>query len=173
MLLVTAIWIISSMANAQEITFPKTMSVCDVLQALTKYNGKAIAVRGTYSPWEHGLNLRGEECEGTLVSQGFKWPSIISIALGQKEVESHGRDVRNVVKTTDELSAAIKRELQRRGPSAKVARVKVTYVGLFETHNDLDSRPGDGFGPLNAAPGQLYVDSIRDIVVEFEESTRK
>ena len=49
--------------------------------------------------------------------------------------------------------------------------------GLLETRADLGStvfrRPdgtvvGAGFGQVPGAPGQLFVDSVKDIVVEFE-----
>ena len=98
---------------------------------------------------------------------------MIFISLTQKQMESRGRNIANAITAMDQLSAAIRTQLQLKGPDAKVARVRVTYVGLFETHQDIENRPGDGFGPLNAAPGQMYVDSVRDIVVEFDDTGPK
>lgn len=60
--------------------------------------------------------------------------------------------------------------------------MKLTYVGLFETRASFDGHPGkqpsgrveeSGFGAGGAAPGQLFVESVRDIVIEFEQSTPK
>jgi hypothetical protein len=75
-----------------------------------------------------------------------------------------------------EIGAARERERQRRGGRAAAEKVKLTYVGLFETRENFDSEVGrdrngrsvaNGFGPGNIAPGQLFVDSVRDILVEF------
>lgn len=162
------VWLLCLVANAQEVVAPKTISVCEVLQNPTKFNHAIIAVRGIYTAWEHGLALSGEGCDGILVSQGFKWPSMISIVRWQKEIESRGRSIAASQKVDEELGAAIRRAVQAKGIGARTRRVRLTYVGLFETHDDLDARPGDGFGALNAAPGQLFVDAVKDIEVEFE-----
>ena len=168
--LLACLWIISVVVSTAQVEVPvKTVTVCEVLRTPTTFNGQIISVRGVYSPWEHGLYLRGEDCEGILVTHGFKWPSVISIVNQQRELESRGRSIDGLLRANEELSTTIKRELQRNGPGVKVAKIKVTYTGLFETHEDLEGRPGDGFGALNSAPGQLYVESMKDIVVEFEE----
>jgi hypothetical protein len=74
------------------------------------------------------------------------------------------------------------RERQRRGKGASSEKVTVTFVGLFETREDLDSvvfqRPdgslvGIGFGQAPGAPGQFFIDSVKDIVVEFGQGAPK
>ena len=158
-----------SPSNAQEARPAAELSVCDVLRNPTQY-GKVISARGVYSVGAHGSYVRGEGCGRFLENDtNFKWPPVIFISLSQRQMESRGRDVMSIVRAMDELSAAIQREVKRKGPEARVARVWLTCVGLFETRDDIEHRPGDGFGPLNTAPGQLYIDTVKDIVVEFEE----
>ena len=81
-----------------------------------------------------------------------------------------------------EIEKVTRSELERRGTGAKIARVEVTFVGLFETHRDFDSavfhRPdgsvvGAGFGQVPGAPGELFVQSVKDISTEFESDSKE
>ena len=60
---------------------------------------------------------------------------------------------------------------------SRIKSVTVTYTGFFETYENLEAvvvrRPdgslvGFGFGQVPGAPGQLFVDSVRDVTVELE-----
>ena len=152
---------------------PETISACDLLRNPVKFDGRVVAVRGLYVAEAHGAYLRAENCDGILPNDKFKWPPVIFVSLSQKEMESKDKDVRSYVRATEQMAAAIRSQIQLKGPGATPARVRVTFAGLFETRRDIENRPGDGFGPLNTAPGQLYVDAVRDVVVEFEDTEPK
>lgn len=167
------------LAGAQDATLPKSMTVCDLLRDPAKYNGKVIAVRGTYLIGGHGLYLHGEGCDGVLTTKGHPWPPIIWLSLSQQEMEQHGQSFDRALKAEDQVSAAREREKQFRRDRGSPGRERVTltYIGLFETRDNLENEVGrapngttvvNGFGPGNSAPGQLYVQSVKDIVVEFE-----
>jgi hypothetical protein len=155
---------------------PKTVTVCELLQDPTKYNGKTIALRGEYSVGGHGLYLRGPDCDGLLITRGYRWPSSIWISLTREEYQQRSMRFEHLLDVQVEVGAVRERERQRRGKGATSEKVTVTFVGLFETREDLDSlvfrRPdgslvGIGFRQVPGAPGQLFIDSVKDIVVEF------
>jgi len=158
----------------------KTITVCELLQDPTKYNGKTIALRGEYSVGGHGLYLRGPDCDGLLITKGYRWPSSIWISLTRKEYQKRSMSFEHLLDAQIEVGAV--RERQRRGKGASSEKVTVTFVGLFETREDLDSvvfqRPdgslvGIGFGQAPGAPGQFFIDSVKDIVVEFGQGAPK
>jgi hypothetical protein len=142
-----------------------TITVCEALAKYRDLNGRVIRVRGTYSPWEHGLFLRAEGCDNVLDSEGFHWPAAISVEGMQSALEAHGRSITTYVAITEKIGVAIRNALQAAG-AACAARVTVTYAGLFESRCDLRQEPGHGFGALGAAPAQIFIDSVDDITVQ-------
>jgi len=158
---------------------PKAMTVCELLREPSKFNGKKIAIRGLYVPYEHGLYLRGEGCEMMPITKGRDWPAVISVVLSDEQMRRRGIDPGRFAAAESAITMAKLRATGARGGEAKIARVRITYVGLFETRDSFDGHPEkqadgraveSGFGAGGAAPGQLFVDSVRDIIVEFEES---
>jgi hypothetical protein len=158
-------WIQSVGAQQPTLT---VVDACEVLHDPARFNGKVVAIRGINDPEAHGAYLKADGCEGVLPNDRFKWQPVIFVSLSENQMASKGRDVRTFVRASEQLAAAIRSQVQLKGNGAKIARVKLTYVGLFETRADIAKRPGDGFGPLNAAPAQMYVDEVRDVLVEFE-----
>ncbi len=153
--------------------------ICDVLRNPSSFNGKVIAVRGERLVGGHGLYLRGENCSDILTTKGYRWPPMIWIVNIKERIERQGYDFEQYNQAILDIDHAERAALQRKGPAAKIARVEVTFVGLFETHSDFDSAvfyrvdgssAGVGFGPLSGAPGQLFIQSAQDITVEFEGS---
>jgi hypothetical protein len=153
-----------------------TLSVCDLLQAPSKYNRKLIAVRGEYFEGGHGTYLRGE-CKVPLVTKGFRWPSMIYVSPSREETENHGMNYQHAVNAEVQIAIVRAREARLRGADPLTAKMTLTYVGLFETRDGFDREIGkvpdgkpreNGFGPGAAAPGQLFVDTVRDIVVTFD-----
>lgn len=169
--------VLLSDATAQEGSSPPVVPICDVLRNPPLFNGKVIAIRGERLVGGHGLYLAGPNCADVVGTKGYRWPSFIWIENGRKEMESRGYSMDEYEKAILEIGRVSRSALERKGPGAKIARVEVTLVGLFETHRDFDSavfaRPdgsivGAGFGQVPGAPGQLFVKSVRDISVEFE-----
>jgi hypothetical protein len=164
-------WLCVFSADAQDRgAIPKTISVCDLMRDPSAFNGIKIAIRGVYDSFGHGLYLSGEGCEMVHTAKGNVWPAVINIVLGAGDFRSRGLDVETFQTAEMQLSRARVRALTGHD-GAKIAKLVLTYVGLFETRDGLsDPR---GFGPGSAAPGQLFVDSVRDIVVTLEESSEK
>jgi len=177
---VVAICGAATIAFAQS-AVPKDIGVCDLFRDPSRYNGKRIAVRGVYHPGGHGLYLDGGDCGEVLTTRGYRWPSRIWVPLARDEYLSRGLSIQGEVDAEIEIATARSREGQRRGGAGVIERVTVTYVGLFETHNDLGAAVvqgpiprGVGFGQGLTAPGQLFVTAVRDILVEFvEEPARR
>ncbi len=154
-----------------------TMSVCELLKRPSQHNGKVVSVRGVYSSGNEGLYLRGENCQTVLETKGVRWPYAIWIELAREEFQRRELDYAHLSKTEEEISAAIFRARFAHGFDKNVARVRITYTGLFETRASFDDqigKPSDqlpvepGFGHLNGAPGQLFVDHVTDIVVDLK-----
>jgi hypothetical protein len=143
-----------------------TTSVCDLLREPAKFNGDTIAIRGIYFPTDHGLYLAGDGCDEVRSAGGKDWPALISIVMGSEDIRSRGRDPERLKDVLNQIGTAMIRGAAARAPGAKkTSRVMLTFVGVLETRDGLkDSR---GYGNAGAA-GQLFVDSVRDIVVEFE-----
>lgn len=162
-------------------TQPGELSVCDLFRDPPRYNGKQVAVRGVYQPGGHGLYLEGGLCGDVLITRGYQWPSRIWIPLTADEYRSRGLRIQDEVEAELQIAAIRARENQERGGPNLSERVTVTYVGVFETHNDLSAAVvqgpmprGIGFGQGLSAPGQLFVISVKNILVEFEDhATRK
>jgi hypothetical protein len=158
--------------RAQDIgTVPASISVCELLREPSRFNGKTIAVRGIYLPWEHGLYLRGEGCDMVRSSSGKDWPAVISIVLTTEEMRRRGLDPERLKAAEVQIAMEKARETTARGGEGKIAKVVLTYVGFFETRDGTTN--SRGFGAGAAAPGQLFVESVRDIVVEFEDNATK
>jgi len=162
--------------RAQEAVPIRTMAICDLLRNPSQYNGKVIALTGLYSPGGHGLYLRGEGCDGVLVTKGYQWPSLVWIVSSEEEMRRRGRAIAPYMQALFQVAAISRRELLRKGSGAKIAKVTVTFVGLFETRDDLANavfqRPdgtvvGAGFGQVPGAPGQFFVDSVKNVEVEL------
>ena len=164
-------------AYAQQGPPEGTISICDLLRRPSRYNGKTIAVRGTYFVGGHGTYLKGEGCDGVLVTKGHPWPSVIWLSLSREETERRGLDYEHKLRAEADMSAAVFRARAARDFKSDVAKVTLTYVGLFETRDGFDAQIGkpddaagveEGFGDQGYAPAQLFVDSVKDIVVELK-----
>ena len=151
-------------AASQPPSTPSTppITVCELLKNWSRYNGKQVTVTGVYRPWEHGLFLEGEGCEGILGNAAFKWMSVIDVVLSHDKYEKRGLDPGKILRSNEALSSAFHRMFRELTENPDKS-THVTYSGLFITHDDLDARPGDGFGALNAAPGEFYIDQVVDV----------
>jgi hypothetical protein len=65
---------------------PPVRTVCEVLQNVDQYRGKAVALRGVIDEGPNGLALLGSDCEGTLVVSGHAWPKAVKLQGGSGEV---------------------------------------------------------------------------------------
>ena len=173
---VVSLLAIAALASAQKTDAPETISVCEVLRSPVKYNGKVMNIRGVYFPDGHGLYLQGDNCEGVLVTKGYRWSSLIYLPLADGDLREKGLSPEKLRRALDETAAMMASEARKRN-GAELSRFIVTYRGLFETLDNFDREVGqapDGrwvanaFGPGASAPAQLFIDSVKSVVAEFQ-----
>ena len=179
------VFVFSAFLVAQNGETPPELSVCELLKNPAKLNRRVLALRGEYLPGAHALYLAGIDlqskggpyCDNVLRTKGKSWQSVVLVVNSREETEARGFDHRKFVNTLNEIHLASIRASRRYGRNAKVARITVTFVGWFETRDSFDGSmdqregqgPGEhGFGDQDTAPGQMFVESVKDIVVEFE-----
>jgi hypothetical protein len=135
-------------------------------------DGKVVEVRGLLAGGPHGGWLQPSgDCDYALVTRSVAWPNIIFLNYpnnSSPDPTDHAPfavDWKAVRAAEDRVRLA--------GFDPRTDREVATYIGLFVTYRDLDSRvtpgvPGAlrlGFGPLLGAPAKLLVKSVKDVVV--------
>src|SRR5690242_14343106 len=105
---------VSLFAQPQAAEPPHVMTVCELLRQPSKYNGKAVMVRGVYFPTEHGLYLDGE-CDGVLVTKGHVWPSLILISPSREATAQRGLNYEHYTRTEYEIAAETWRAMNSKG----------------------------------------------------------
>jgi hypothetical protein len=165
LLLLMAALAASRVMNAQDVKARPKLTVCELLKQPSKFNRRVIELRGIYFTGGHGMFVAGDACDEVLITKGKRWQSLIWLELSREETERRGMSFERVTKAQMEII------------TAKITKVIVTSVGLFETRDDFDSMIGapaddrpveSGFGDQGVAPGQFFIDSVKDIVVKFE-----
>ena len=141
------------------------LTVCEALNNLSQHNGKVVVVVGKLVGTEEGSWLR-EDCDEKIVTDGYTWENIISLAYVRSAVEPPPR----VPKDFDwDLTLLLKKLKQVRRTTRLQVLKQYNYTdrwfavfGRFETRLPLqvalgggDKLFGYGFGHLNAAPAQL------------------
>jgi hypothetical protein len=126
---------------AQPIARP-TLTVCELLRKPSQYNGKTISVRGVYFWGGHGLYLKGEDCDGVLVTKEQKWPALIWIEGSREQAELRGLNFEHSLQADAEITKAKFRMQREHGFYKPISKVTLTYTGLFETRNTFDGRIG-------------------------------
>lgn len=154
----------AAQAVPQTIKWPNTLSVCEVLSRLPELDGQLLAVRGVLTITDEGAWLSGRGCDTVLVHHGYRWSTSLWLNGSGKPAKEPSGDI-----DMDANSLSLFGELlkTRYGNSTEVV---VTYLGIVETHKDLDRRVvrrkrdgslmGLGFGHLAGAPAQLWVRSV-------------
>ena len=117
-----------------------------------------------------GSWLDGPRCPRMLVTDGYAWPSIISLETNGTGNQIHEVAFKEDVKTsarTLQKYAKLKRRVPERC-------IELTYTGLFETRLDWAKAERTypngtarfiGFGHGNDAPAQLIVKAATDVTV--------
>ena len=155
----TSIVSTAALAHADE----APLSVCDALARRAEFNHKVIAIRGVFLT-DEGSWLMSNNC-GTLATPEFKWPAMIWIESSKEAQQSagfHDEPYQTQVKN-------INAELQKQGYDRKRHEIWLTYIGRFETFEDLrrQGKPvGYGFGHLNSAPARLIVNEAKDLQIK-------
>jgi hypothetical protein len=145
------------------------LSVCEVIEHRDEYNGKMVGVRGTLKGTDEGMWLTAAaDCKYKLITKGFIWPNMVSLEYpnnGSKDPAEHTDfDVDWTAMNT--VGIAIPK-----GFNPETDEIIKTYVGLFQTFADLESRfysGGEhpltfGFGHLGAAPARILVKTVKDV----------
>jgi hypothetical protein len=140
------------------------VSVCQALQDRVLHNGKTIIVVGLMGGSDHGAWMN-EKCEHTIVTDGFSWPNIISLAYSS--VTDAPLKVPSNFHWDEKLLDAKRKEIEKRTVAKRDNPDDRWYaiLGRFETWIPLQTVSlgsgrlmGYGFGHLNAAPAQLITD---------------
>jgi len=149
---------------------PQTLTVCQALSAPLKYDGQIVTIRGRSSGTDEGYWVSGDDCPGVITTDGFVWPSAISLAMPTLPLplRLHSVDFTYDWDARHRLDTKYKR-LRRRVPRACLV---FTYTGLFETRTDWPTHKMvyangtfnyAGFGHLGGAPAQLLLRSEDDV----------
>lgn len=163
---------------------PPMVTVCQALANPQKYNGRVIALRGIYESDVDAGGLAGVGCDPTLVTAGYTWPSLIWLTGPTSRGALHKADFPPPDRAEyDRLAALLRKAGFDRHLYSPTQMATVTFIGLFETYDDLsqhvrstsDGLRGFGFGVEAAAPAQLLVKSISldDVVIEPKRETPK
>jgi hypothetical protein len=145
--------------------------VCDVLRGPLEYDGRLINIRGVLRGTDEGEWLVGEGCSGTLVTDGYVWPTGIWLTAPGYRGVLHLIDFKLDEDSGRRFSRRYK-HLNKRVPENCIIS---TLTGLFETRRDWSKfkavYPNGawkllGFGHLGEAPGQLVIKSEDDVAVD-------
>jgi hypothetical protein len=156
--------------SAAQETDPETISVCDALRNPPLYDGKMVAIRGYLISTDEGGWLSDECKEHLTTTSGLEWPNTIWVG-GPRSDAVHKLDFEPNERARQEVRAKIAKEIK----GLDNYRIRITYVGLFETRRNLRSavytdKSGGlhlaGFGHLGSAPAQLFIKTAKDAVVE-------
>jgi hypothetical protein len=161
-------------------TWPKAVTVCDILRDPDAYASKMVAVRGRFSDTHEGWWLAGEGCDGVFQTGRYKWRSLLWLAAlkeiqfmdPRRKAERSAFGLRDPSFEVDEQALGAFRTLARENQDKLSVKMTVTFLGLFETFHPRPLPSGSisvlGFGHEGAAPGQLIMKSVslKDIVIE-------
>jgi hypothetical protein len=148
-----------------------TLTVCEALRNLDRYNGKEVVLAGLSAYTFEGTFL-SEHCEpdGRVIIQGHRWLSMIAVGT-----DAHDSGGYPTFKFDDELVRTKLRESQQSTHLEK----SQTGGGMFgprmvAMHGRLVSpprltpfhppaHPGDGFGANGSVPARIIVDETEDL----------
>jgi hypothetical protein len=172
----TGIWTFAILVAAVQGAEPEVISVCEALTHPNLYDHKLVSIRGVQIASMEGGWLKGQNCEGAFITNGYIWPSILWLETSESARAAAGIQ-------GPALESSLKsgnKELKRRGFNNDRDRLMITYVGLFEAyddsaqefHPDGHSTRANGFGHLNGAPARIIVSDVKDAVIEKGPSPR-
>ncbi len=157
-----AVW--AQVSTTESGQFP-ILSVCEALSNRLKYDGQMVRIRAQNTGTTESSNLIGDHCSGSLLTEGYRWDWIISLAS-----PGAGNTIHPINFRFDEASMRrvfLKYEQLR--PQLKPHEcLVITVTGLFETHEEWTwTRLGTprGFGHLNGAMAQLVARTYDDVEV--------
>ncbi|MGD0047684.1 MAG: hypothetical protein ABSE42_11765 [Bryobacteraceae bacterium] len=154
----------------QDAAPPRVLTVCEVLSAALKYDGRVVKIRGRVEGTSEGAWLIGDDCPGVFVAEGHVWGSNISLEMPTMPapLRLHQVDFKydwdSESRTEAKYSA-----LEKSVPHDCLA---FTYTGMFETRTDWSHAKAVypngtwkyiGFGHLGGSPGQLLLKSEDDV----------
>jgi len=139
---------------------PQIHSVCELLADPLSFDGKLVAVKGSLRAYQ-GWWLYDDQCQSKFTVQGHSFENLITVTSPTDLVRVH-----DVPFDTDDDSVALVAKAFG-GNTSTQPRVLATFVGVFETREELNlvSRNGAsrGFGHLGAAPAQLLLRECREV----------
>jgi hypothetical protein len=111
---------------------PPVVTVCDVLRAPLKYDGRLVKIRGRWYGTDEGSWLLGDGCPDVLITDGHVWPAGIALtAPGERGI------LHKIEFAFDEDSEhRFNRAYRRVGKRVPKQCIISTLTGLFETRED-------------------------------------
>ena len=146
------------------------LSVCDVLNRRAEFNHKVIAIRGVQKS-DEGVWLTSSNCVMLSTPEG-QWPAVIYVETDSDVRKSAGFHAEPYQTEANRINA----ELQKKGYDRKRHEITLTYIGRFESAEDLRSKgspPGTGFGHLSSAPARLIVSEVKDLSLRSTVPAKK
>jgi hypothetical protein len=148
---------------------PALLSVCELIEHRNEYNGKIVAVRAMLEGTDEGMWLRAfNDCKYKLITRGVTWPNAISLEYPKNNSKNQAdhADFQVDWQVIHTVGLAIPP-----GFDPKTEVIIKTYVGLFQTYADLESRVSPavpnalrlGFGHLGTAPARILLKTIKDV----------
>lgn len=140
---------------------PMSVSICELLGNMQKWNGRLVEVRGRE---RRGILYLWDVCPTTIAVKGHSFQNVIALA---KPMPGHRWwTVHQIPFQIDDPSWLRFISASYQVPGGR--SLALTAVGLFETRLDdeqLVRKDGVpmGFGDQNLAPAQLVVKEIRDL----------
>ncbi len=71
----------ASLAQVQEDHLSTVVTVCEILSHPLQFNGKTVTIRDSEIGSTKGAWLAGYECPGIFVTEGYVWPSLVTLEM--------------------------------------------------------------------------------------------
>jgi hypothetical protein len=160
----TAIMLYAGVLLQSQVTRTEPLTVCQILSHRAAYRGLRVTVRGRLVATPEGTYLEGDGCQ-PLITDGYTWATTaIDIQSAKPPLAVDHKSVKPAKTVLLDLQL-----LQRAAPDGTLF---VTLIGRFETtlhfvmvlRGDGKTVP-NGYGHLNACPGQIIYDEMKDVTV--------
>jgi len=154
----------------QEAAPSRVLTVCEVLSAPLKYNGRMVTIRARIEGTSEGTWLIGDDCPGVFVTEEHVWSSSIFLGMPTMpaQLRLHQVDFQYDWDSGSRTNAKAE-DLRKSVPDRCLM---VSFTGMFETRTDWSHAKAVypngtwkylGFGHQGGSPGQLLIKSEDDV----------
>ncbi len=143
---------------------PEPISVCELLENVTRYRSKMVSIRGVY--W-YGLR---QSCPEPFVTDGHRWPSAVNLVdSGSPLLEPGVASFATDRQSWDQLDEVVLREAR----AGHREGIWVTVTGMIQAPASYlreDGQVVGGYGHLGVFPAELVVERVSDILIKADPS---